>query len=302
MIGTHRSSVGGAAVGSALADTPKDADGAFEHAEQGFAAAHGALVVVAAVLHGVGARVDALRGGEGGGGHGEGQDGDDVLELHFGGWGRSDQKILKRCVWFGLEVGVRSWALLVGLDAGAEMGVRWEGRKGVYIHFVGLLPEVGACDPRGRRVLRGSTCPLLGGGCHWNLVHVQPHVPSPLLRRSAPCVLLRLLTPVLSHPTDGYCLGESEARPAGSWPGRCSHRHLDVSGCPQTAGLCRRLRRDSVVGLAGRVSQPRCRLLQNDNQYLIGLMRCRSSITLVAFLCKFTLPTSCSPGLDQPAG
>ena len=86
---THRSSGGAAAVGRALAGPAKDVDGAAKDTEQA-GAADGALVVVGAgggrVVGAGGQEVNVLSGGEGGGGHGEGQDGDDAGELHFGGW------------------------------------------------------------------------------------------------------------------------------------------------------------------------------------------------------------------------
>jgi hypothetical protein len=98
----YRSTVGGAAVGrAALARGAQDGDVAeTEEAEEAVAAHQ--LLVVAARRRGVGARhqfLDALGRRKGAGGHGEGQDGGEVGELHFEGWGGDELEKLCLSCW-----------------------------------------------------------------------------------------------------------------------------------------------------------------------------------------------------------
>lgn len=139
---------------------------------------------------------------------------------------------------------MRSWALLDGLDAGGEMGGRWDGKKGVLIHFFHLVHEPGPCGPQGVK------SPLLSSPAVNTRAQLQPHAPSPLLRRSAACVLLRLLTPAIVITPDRQLLSsEMGGKPswnrgwdgaAGTLTSRDAHRQ------PTWA----RVRRDSVVSVA----------------------------------------------------
>ncbi len=116
----YRSSGGAAAVRRARAGAAEDVDGAAEQAEQAVAA-HGLLVaVLAGRLRVVGARdqeVDVLGRREGRGGHGEGQEGGEVGELHFGGWWVG---------WFGVDDGLGRWVWVV------ELG-EWTGCSGCWM-------------------------------------------------------------------------------------------------------------------------------------------------------------------------